>query len=123
MDPWSKGDYSRHIPETIMVMERSPEVNPPSGRVPGQLLLAIPRSKSRRRQNNGRNRVTELSRGFLEREINIGQRGASGVAPLAQAARWRGHPTSRASRAPGQGVAPLGASFGLLESSIVDIFW
>ena len=58
MDPWSKGDYSRHIPEAIMVMERPPEVNSPSGRVPGQLLLAIPRSESRRRRNSGRNRVT-----------------------------------------------------------------
>jgi len=44
------------------------------------------------------------------------------VAPLAQAARWRGHPPGRAREAPGQGVAPLGAPFGLLESSIEDIF-
>src|SRR4051812_47781507 len=60
MDPWSKGDYSRHIPEAIMVMERPPEVNPPSDRVPRQLLLAILRSESRRRRNSGRNRVTGL---------------------------------------------------------------
>ena len=58
MDPWSKGDYSRHIPATSMVVEWSPEVNPPSGRVPGQLLPAIPRLESRRRRNSGRNRVT-----------------------------------------------------------------
>ena len=51
MDPWSKGDYSWCIPEAIMVMERPPEVNPLSRRVPGQLLLAIPKSKSRRRRN------------------------------------------------------------------------
>ena len=61
MDPWSKGDYSRSIPEVIMVMEEPPAVNPPSGRVPGQELQAIPRSESRRRRNNRRNHVTELS--------------------------------------------------------------
>ena len=43
-----------------MVMERPPKVNPPSDRVPGQLLLAIPRSKSLQRRNSGRNRVTGL---------------------------------------------------------------
>ena len=41
--------------------------------------------------------------------------------PLAQAARGRGHPLGRASRAPRQGVAPLGAPFRLLESSDFDI--
>ena len=40
MDPWSKVDYSRHIREEYMEMEGLPEVNPPSGRVPGQGLLA-----------------------------------------------------------------------------------
>src|SRR3954463_5617770 len=39
MDPWSKGGYSRHIQEASMEMEGLPEVNPPSGRVPGQRLL------------------------------------------------------------------------------------
>src|SRR3954462_9882851 len=58
MKPWSKGDYSWCIPEAIMVMERPLEVNPPSGRAPGQLLPVIPRSESRRRQNNGQNHVT-----------------------------------------------------------------
>src|SRR3954465_2175358 len=42
MDPWSKGDYSRPIREASMAMEGLPEVVPPSGRVPGQLLLAAP---------------------------------------------------------------------------------
>ena len=37
MDPWSKGDYSRHIREVLMVVEKPPEVNPPSGRVSGQV--------------------------------------------------------------------------------------
>src|SRR3954464_6641467 len=47
MDPWSKGDYSRHIREASMAMEGLPEVVPPSGRVPGQLLLAAPILKRR----------------------------------------------------------------------------
>src|SRR4051812_39015230 len=40
MDPWSKVDYSRHIREASMAMEGLSEVIPPSGRVPGQRLLA-----------------------------------------------------------------------------------
>src|SRR4051812_4534546 len=48
MDPWSKRDYSRHIREASMAMEGLPEVVPPSGRVPGQLLLAAPILKRRR---------------------------------------------------------------------------
>src|SRR3954469_9693122 len=50
MDPWSKGDYSRHIREASMAMEGLPKVVPPSGRVPGQLLLAAPILKRRRRR-------------------------------------------------------------------------
>src|SRR3954471_1516533 len=49
MDPWSKVDYSRHIRESSMEMEGLPEVIPPSGRVPGQRLLAAPILKRRRR--------------------------------------------------------------------------
>src|ERR1043165_6926551 len=50
MDPWSKGDYSRHIREASMAMDDLPEGVPPSGRVPGQLLLAPPILKRRRRR-------------------------------------------------------------------------
>src|SRR4051812_38019224 len=49
MEPWSKGDYSRHIREASMAMEGLPEVVPPSGRVPRQLLLAASILKWRRR--------------------------------------------------------------------------
>src|ERR1041384_4797755 len=42
MDPWSKGDYSRHIREASMAMDGLPEGVPPSGRVPRQLLQAAP---------------------------------------------------------------------------------
>src|SRR3954463_7337587 len=50
MDPWFKVDYSRHIREASMEMEGLPEVVPPSGRVPGQCLLAAPILKRRRRR-------------------------------------------------------------------------
>src|SRR3954470_24405122 len=50
MDPWSKGNYSRHIREAFMAMDGLPEGVPPSGRVPGQLLRAAPILKRRRRR-------------------------------------------------------------------------
>src|SRR4051812_13448219 len=49
MDPWSMVDYSRHIQKASMEMEGLPEVVPPSGRVPGQRLLAAPILKRWRR--------------------------------------------------------------------------
>ena len=49
-DPWSKGDYSRHIREASMTMDGLPEGVPPSGRVPAQLLQAAPILKQRWRQ-------------------------------------------------------------------------
>ena len=49
-------------------------------------------------------------------------KGDLGGGPLAQAARWHGHPLGRTKEAPGQGVATLGAPFRLPESSDLDIF-
>src|ERR1041384_1465276 len=51
MDPWSKGDYSRHIREASMAIDGFPEGVPPSGRVPEQLLQAAPILKRRRRRD------------------------------------------------------------------------
>src|SRR3954468_16558605 len=51
MDPWSKGDYSRHIREASMAMDGLPEGVSPSGRVPEQLLQAASILKRRRRRN------------------------------------------------------------------------
>src|SRR3954469_15138033 len=53
MDPWSKVDYSQIIREASMVEERLPEVNPPSGRVWGRGLLALPILEAWRRRNRG----------------------------------------------------------------------
>ena len=53
MDPWSKVDYSPHILEASMVEEKLPEVDPPSGRVPGRVLMVLPILEARRRRNRG----------------------------------------------------------------------
>src|ERR1041385_3877932 len=53
MDPWSKVDYSRFIREASMVVEKLPEVVPPSGRVPERGLLVLPILEARRRRNRG----------------------------------------------------------------------
>src|SRR4051812_44664288 len=50
-DPWSKGDYSRHIREASMAMDGLPEGVSPFDRVPEQLLQAAPILKRRRRRN------------------------------------------------------------------------
>src|SRR3954464_13247875 len=50
MDSWSKVEYLRHIREASMRVDGLLEVVPPSGRVPGQLLLAAPILKRRRRR-------------------------------------------------------------------------
>src|SRR3954467_9692559 len=59
MDPWSKGYYSQHIREASIAMDGLLEGVPPSGRVPGQLLLAAPilkRQRRRYREKNGNKR-------------------------------------------------------------------
>src|ERR1041385_2027642 len=53
MDPWSKVDYPRFIREASMVVEKLPEVVPPSGRVPGRGLLVLLILEARRRRNRG----------------------------------------------------------------------
>ena len=106
-----------------MVMERPPKVNPPSGRVPGQVLLAIPRSESLWRRNSGRNRVTGLSsRVSVSGAKYMPKGGLRGGTPGPSDQRARPRP-GRARQPPGLGVAPLGASFGLLESSVLHIFY
>src|SRR4051812_26972049 len=61
-----------------MVVENLPEVNPPSGRVPGQGLLAALILESRRRRNKQEIAKRVPSCGFSRRGVNIGQRGARG---------------------------------------------
>src|ERR1041385_8698035 len=86
-----------------MVVEKLPEVVPPSGRVPGRGLLMLPILEVRRRRNRG-----EIAKkgsrygGFTSRGI-YGRRGQPGV----HAAPWRGPTLGRVGRAPGALVGPL----------------
>src|SRR3954465_14101084 len=70
MDPWSKVDYSWIIREASMVEEKLPEVNPPSGRVPGRGLLALPILEAQRRRNRGEiAKKGSVFQGFPSRRI------------------------------------------------------
>ena len=106
-----------------MVVEKLPEIDPPSGRVPGRGLLAIPILELLWQRNSGENRYAgSLFRVFTPRgkyRRKEGQRGGPtppgglparpGVGPRPLAA-W-------------EGVAPLRLPFGLLESSEGLIFY
>src|SRR3954462_4069414 len=73
-----QGDYSWHIREASMAMDGLPEGVPPSGRVPGQLLLASPILKRRRRRYREENGNSRSILGVPPRALNIGQRGPRG---------------------------------------------
>src|ERR1043165_6727115 len=113
-DPWSKGDYSRHIREASMAMDGLPEGISPSGRVPEQLLQAAPILKRRRRQNRegfakkGSVLGVSTPRGKYRRKGGVGgPTGQPGV-PLA---RPRVGPRQAPSWVPGGGPpAPFGSS-------------
>src|SRR3954464_8447724 len=104
-------------PEASMMAEKLPEVNPPSGRVPGRSLLALPILEARRRRNRG-----EIAKrgfvfgGFASRGINRRRGAARGATrgpgtPLA----WPSpRPRQVAAWAPGRGPRP---SFGVPEAS------
>ena len=83
-----------------MVMEEPPEINPPSGRVPGQELLLIPILESRWRRNSGIDHKKESFPRDFGKGCKYRPKGAPGVAPPVQAAR---------------GCGLLGASWGRLE--------
>src|SRR3954464_2081386 len=84
MDPWSKVYYSRIIREASKVEEKLPEVDPPSGRVPGRGLLVLPILEARRRWNRGE--ITKKGSrhgGFTSRGL-YGRRGQLGGATRAR---------------------------------------
>src|SRR3954471_2528271 len=109
MDPWSKVDYSRFIREASMVVEKLPEVVPPSGRVPGRGLLVILILETRRRRNRGEiAKKGFVPEGFSSRGINR-RRGQPEVGQGLQAPPWRGLGGGRAGWPPGP---PLGPHFG-----------
>src|ERR1041385_6307765 len=89
MDPWYKVDYSWFIQEASMVVEKLPEVVPPSGMVPGRGVLVLPILEARRRRNRGENRDV----GLLSRVSGTGckyrPKGAPGGGPSPQEPWWR----------------------------------
>src|SRR3954463_6658170 len=99
MDPWSKGDYSRHIREASMAMEGLQEVVPPSGRVPGQLLMAAPILKRRRRRY---------------REEFGNNRSVLGVSSAGAKYRPKGAPRGATGQPGGQVTWPRGGALGTL---------
>src|SRR3954469_1027093 len=111
MDPWSKVDYPRFIREASMVVEKLPEVVPPSGRVQGRGLLVLPILEALRRRNRGKiaNKGSVLegfgTRGIYRRRgAARGGPGAPG-APLARPREWPHQVAAWAT--PGSPLAPL----------------
>src|SRR3954468_24098960 len=107
MDPWSKVDYSRHIREASMKIEGLPVVVPPSGRVPGQRLLAAPILKRwRRRYREEIGKRTSIL-GVSSSRGNIGEGGQPWGPPGIHAPPWRALGLGRATRARGSLVVAL----------------
>src|SRR4051812_38465159 len=99
MDPWSKGDYSRPSREASMAMDGLPEGVPPSARVPGQLLLAAPILKWRRRRY---------------REENGNSRSILGVSSTGTKYRPKGAPRGATGKPGGCSARPRGGAPGTL---------
>src|SRR4051812_43090541 len=116
MDPWSKVDYSRLIREALMVVEKIPEVNPPSGRCRDRVSCK-PRSWNRGGgKTEGRSQKRVLSSRVLGQEVNIGQGGPGGGpgCPCGHPARPPGGPRHQGTWTPG---CPLRPYFRALEGS------
>src|ERR1044071_8202730 len=108
MDPWSKGDYSRHIREASMAMDGLPEGVSPFGRVLEQLLQAAPILKRRRRRNREVFAKTGSVLGGSTPRGKYRRRGRRGDPPGSQEASWRGPGWGHARDPPGLlVVAPL----------------
>src|SRR4051812_20904260 len=112
MEPWSKGDYSRHIREASMAMEGLPEVIPPSGRVPWQVLLAAPILKRRRRRYREKIGNKRSILGVSSAGPKYRPRGAPRGATRDSGGYTARPPPGRATRAPGPLVVALWSHFG-----------
>src|ERR1041385_7415650 len=98
-------------------------VNPPSGRVPGRGLLALPILKVRRQWNRGEiAKMGSVFGGFATRRINR-QRGAAREAPGVQAPPWRGQALGRARWPSGSLVVAPRPTFGVPKGSGAMIFY
>src|SRR3954466_14898878 len=122
MDPWSKGDYSRHIREASMAMEGLPKVVPPFGRGPGQLLLAAPIFKRWRQWYREENRNKRSILGVSSAGAKYRPRGAPRGATRDPGGYPTRPPPGRATRAPGPWWWPSGPTLGIREASATLIF-
>src|SRR3954466_12287950 len=95
-----------------MGVDGLPEVVPPSGRVLGQLLLAVPILKQRRRRYREEIGKRTLILGVSSLRAIYRRRGAARGSTREPAAPWRAITLGRATRAPGALVGPLLPSFG-----------
>src|SRR4051812_45140449 len=123
MDPWSKGDYSRHIREASMVMEGLLEVVPPSGMVTGQLLMAAPILKRRRRRYGEENGNKRSILGVSSVRAKYRQRGHRGGPPGIQEGPWRASPLAAPARRLGPWWWPSGPTLVIREASGAPIFY
>src|SRR3954463_13247228 len=90
-----------------MVGGKLPEVNPPSGWVPGRGLIALPILEARWRRNRGEiAKKGYVLRGFASRRI-YRRRGAARGPPGVQAPPRRGQTLGRARWPPGSLVVAL----------------
>src|ERR1041384_7748976 len=120
-DPWSKGDYSRHIREASMAMDGLPEGVSPSGRVLEQLLQAAPILKRRRRNTKGFAKKGSVL-GVSTPRGKYRRRGCRGDPRGKQEGAPRGPGWGRATSPPGcLVVAPL-PFLMTLEGSVTLIF-
>ena len=122
-DPWSKEDYSWHVQEASMAVEKLPEVNPPSGRVLGR---GLPRYRSWKHcgsRTMEKFAIPESLGGFPHGTLNIGQSRALEEVRPTQVTSWRGLGPGRANRSPGRPLAALWPIFGDLEASVSLIFF
>src|SRR4051812_954145 len=101
MDPWSKGDYSRHIREASMDMDGLPEGVSPSDRVPEQLLQAAPILKRRRRRYRGEFTKIRYVLGVSTPRAKYSRRGRQGDPRGSQEGARRSPAWGRATSPPG----------------------
>ena len=109
-----------------MVEEKLPKVNPPSGRVPGRGLLALPILEARRRRNRGEiAKKGSVFGSFTSREINRRRGEARGATRGPGALLVRPSPRSRQLGAWGPGgshLVPLRDSGRFLHADFLSDF-
>src|SRR4051812_35007987 len=96
-----------------MAMDGLPEVVPPSGRVPGQLLLAATILKRWRRRYRKEMEKGNSILGVSSGGLNIGERGHRGGPPWIQKGPWHASPLAAP---PGRLVVALWSHFGFSGS-------